>query len=361
MPRPALAAGSRLEPSLTAGLCPLGTVNGVVSGLAEAPKRESGRGMDAASAKPEDLDELPLDRLRDLDIETDLEGAAPYVASASGIARRGRHVYVIGDESNHLACFDLTDGAPGRLERVLEGDVPTDPAERAKRKSDLEALTVLPPGDGSPYGILFGVGSGSGDGRSRGFAWDLEADGDLVGAPREIDLSPAFDLLRDELGGLNIEGAAVLGSELLLIHRGNAEGDENAVARFPLERALDSLRGDQRIDVDEVSALRRYDLGELEGVRLCFSDATPLGDELVVFTASAEDEDGSIRGSVIGLLDPSGEIRRMRRIDRRWKVEGVHATVDTGVVDLLFVCDQDDPDTASPLLAASMPIERGLE
>ena len=108
------------------------------------------------------------------------------------------------------------------------------------------------------------------------------------------------------------------------------------------------MHGDLRIDVEEIASLRTYDLGELDGVELCFSDATPLGDGLVVFTASAEDDDGAIHGSVIGLIDPGGDVRRLRRIDRKWKVEGVHATTDTGVLDLLFVCDQDEPDTPSP-------------
>jgi hypothetical protein len=318
--------------------------------------------MDAASARPEDLEELPLDRLRDLDLE---EGSSPdapaHVASASGVARRGRNVYVIGDESNHLARFDLTDSAPGTLHRALSGDVPTDPEERSRRKADLEALTVLPPGGDSPYGILFGIGSGSGERRDRGFAWDLGPDGGLTGDPREVDLGPAYGLLREEIGDLNIEGAAVLGDELLLFHRGNDSKTRNAIARVGLGQAIESMRGDLRIDVDELVSLREYDLGELDGVDLCFSDATPLGDGRVVFTASAEDEEGSIHGSVVGLLDSEGEVRRLRRIDRRWKVEGVHATTDTGVLDLLFVCDQDDPDTPSPLLGASMPIQPGLE
>lgn len=318
--------------------------------------------METARARPEDLDELPLDRLRDLDLE---EGSGPgqpaHVASASGVARRGRNVYVIGDESNHLARFDLTDTAPGTLARALSGDVPTDPEERARRKADLEALTVLPPGHGSPYGVLLGIGSGSGEGRDRGFAWDLGPDGGLVGDPREVDLSPAYDLLRDTIGSLNIEGAAVRDEELLLFHRGNDEGTSNAVARIGLGEAIESTREDLRIDVDELIAIRAYDLGELDGVELCFSDATPLGDGRVVFTASAEDDDGRIHGSVIGMLDDDGEVRRLRRIDRKWKVEGVHATTDTGVLDLLLVCDQDDPDTPSPLLSASMPIAPGLE
>lgn len=318
--------------------------------------------MDTTSARPEDLDELPLDHLRDLDLEA---GSAPglpsHVASASGVARRGRNVYVIGDESNHLAVFDLTNTEPGRLVRALSGEVSTDPAERAKHKSDLEALTVLPPGDGSPYGVLFGVGSGSGPRRDRGFAWDLDADGSLKGEAREVDLGPAYELLRERIGDLNVEGAAVLEDELLLFHRGNDSEAGNAVARLSLTQALESMQGDLRIDIEELVSLRSYDLGELDGVELCFSDATPLGEGLVVFTASAEDSDGAILGSVVGLIAPDGDVRRLRRIDRKWKVEGVHATIDTGVLDLLFVCDQDDPETPSPLLGASMPIDPGLE
>lgn len=318
--------------------------------------------MDSHRAEPEDLDELPLDHLRDLTLEEPAAEAQPaHVASASGVARRGRSVYVIGDESNHLATFDLTSNEPGNLRRALSGDVSTNPEQRSKDKSDLEALTVLPPGEGSPYGILLGIGSGSGPKRDRGFAWDLEADGSLLGEPREVDLSPAYELLRDEICDLNVEGAAVLGEELLLFHRGNDSASGNAIARLSLPRAIESMRGDLRVDVEEIASLKAYELGELDGVQLCFSDATPLGDGHVVFTASAEDSDGAIHGSVIGLLAADGEVRRLRRIDRKWKVEGVHATADTGVLDLLFVCDQDDSDTPSPLLGASMPMERGLE
>lgn len=315
--------------------------------------------MDRRQASPEELPELVLDELRMLDLEEASHQSMPaHMASASGIARRGRWVYVIGDESFFLAAFDLTSEGPGRLHRALEGEVLVDPAERAKHKADLEALTVLPPATGSPHGTLLGVGSGSGEGRDRGFAWDLDTDGSLSGEPREIDLSPIFDLLREEIGDLNVEGAAVLGERLCLFHRGNRGELGNAVAELSLERALESMTGDLRFDRDELTGFGAYELGKLEGTDLCFSDATPLSDELIVFTASAEDdEDDEVRGSVVGTLGPGGEVHRLREIDRRWKVEGVHATIDTGVLDLLFVCDQDDPDVASPLLGASMPLE----
>jgi len=54
-------------------------------------------------------------------------------------------------------------------------------------------------------------------------------------------------------------------------------------------------------------------------------------------------------------------VQRLRTIDRRYKVEGVHATIDTGVMDFLFVCDQDDPEQPSPLLSAAMPVDGRLE
>ena len=102
------------------------------------------------------------------------------------------------------------------------------------------------------------------------------------------------------------------------------------IPELSLEQVMSSLRGDQALDVDELIEIRAYEIGEMGGARLCFSDATPLSDDLIVFTASAEvDEesaaDGEIRGSVVGTIDAAGSVQRLRTIDRRWKVEGVHA------------------------------------
>jgi len=35
--------------------------------------------------------------------------------------------------------------------------------------------------------------------------------------------------------------------------------------------------------------------------------------------------------------------------------------IDTGVLDFTFVCDQDDPDEAAPLLSAAMPVDGRFE
>jgi len=316
--------------------------------------------MEERVATPEDLPPLELSRLRDLDLLEPPDDEMPaHVASASGVVRRGDFVYVIGDDLLQVAVFGLAVGEPGILRQALGGDLPDDQKQRKKQKPDLEALTALPPVEGEPNGGLLGIGSGSNPSRDRGFFWSFAADGSLAGEPRSIDLHPVYEALRGQLGDrINIEGAAVFGNRLWLFHRANEGKAPNAVAEVELTDLSRTLAEDLVIDADELSSLRSYELGELEGVPACFSDATTLLDDLICFTASAEgEEDGDIRGSVVGTIDASGQVHRLRRIDPRWKVEGVHAAVDTGVIDFLFVCDQDDPATPSPLLSATMPIE----
>ncbi len=323
--------------------------------------------MDRKQAKPEDLPPLELRRLRDLDVcREDGDERPGFVASASAVVRRGDFTYVIGDDELDLAIFEVSSGEPGTMRQALAGEVPDDPDERRREKADLEALTAMPPFEGVPYGGLLGLGSGSKRSRDRGFFWELGADGSLQGDPVAIDLQPLYDTLRKEIEELNIEGAAVLGGRFALFHRGNAEGSENAVAELSLEQVLGSLRGDHDLDPEELERVAVYDLGDLDGCRLSFSDATALTDDLVVFTASAEGggssyDDGHIHGSVVGTIDSSGSITRLRTIDRKWKVEGVHASIDAGVIDFVFVCDQDDPEEPSPLLSATMPAAEGLE
>ena len=323
--------------------------------------------MDKHSATMEGLPPLELRHLRDLDLAAaPASGVAAHVASASGVVRRGDFVYVIGDDQLHLGVFRMSSPEPGDTVRVLEGDLPEDADSRKEAKPDLEALTVLPPFTGHAYGALLGLGSGSAPERDRGFVWPLNADGSLRDGVQPLDLSALFERLRGDIEALNVEGACVVGDRLWLMHRGNRGGTANVVVELSLDRVMESIRGDARIDPGELVALRSYDLGRLDGVELTFSDATPLAGDLLVFTASAEGEaadggDGTIRGSVIGTIDAGGDVKRLRTIDRRYKVEGVHASIDTGVMDLLFVCDQDDPSQPSPLLSAAMPVDGAFE
>jgi len=320
--------------------------------------------VERREATTEDLPPLELRALRELSLdEPSGEGRPAHLSAGSGIVRRGDFAYVIGDDEVFLAVFRLSAaGEPGKLVRALAGELPLDHGARKDAKPDLEALTVLPPFGGHPYGALLGLGSGSAPGRDRGFVWALDAHGELRGEAREVDLSPLYGLLSESIDHLNVEGAAVMGDRLWLLQRGGSEDHAaGIVAELDLGDVMESLQRDHRLDRHELAAVRAYDLGTLEGVPLTFSDATPVADELLVFTASAEGEDGAIRGSVVGTLATDGDVRRLRTIDRRYKVEGVHATIDTGVMDFLFVCDQDDPDSPSPLLSAAMPVDGALE
>ena len=79
-----------------------------------------------------------------------------------------------------------------------------------------------------------------------------------------------------------------MGDRLWLLHRGTSQEGSNLVAELSLERLMHSLRDDLCLDAGELENIRRYELGDIDGVELTFSDATPIADQLVVFTASAE-------------------------------------------------------------------------
>jgi len=320
--------------------------------------------MSEIKAPQEDLPPLELRRLRDLDLEEPpAEGQPPHIASASGVAKRGDFVYVVGDDLLQVGVFELAGGSPGAVRRVFEGELPADPDRLKDEKPDLEGLTSLPPVEGEPNGGLLGLGSGSSRARDRGFFWAFAPDGSLEGEPRTVDLRPVYDVMRERLeGDINIEGAAVVAGRLWLFHRANEGKAPNTVAEFDLGDLARTLREDLVVDPGELAAIREYGLGDLDDVELCFSDATTLTEDTVCFSASAEGpENGEIHGSVVGTIGADGKVRRLRTIDPRWKVEGVHATVDSGVVDFLFVCDQDSPDEPSPLLSATMPLDRELD
>src|SRR5688572_26829730 len=176
---------------------------GTACSVSEGMAGRFANAMERREGTMEDLPPLELTPLRTLDLdEPPAEGRPGHIASASGVVRRGDHVYVIGDDLLHLGVFRLSRPEPGKLVRVLSDQ---------EGKPDLEALTVLPPFERHPYGALFAIGSGSAPGRDRGAVWALAPDGSLKGEPRTIDLGPLYARLSREIDSLNVEGACVLG------------------------------------------------------------------------------------------------------------------------------------------------------
>ena len=88
--------------------------------------------MTEVEAPHEQLPPLELRRLRDLDLnEAPDKGQPAHIASASGVAKRGDFVYVVGDDLLQVGVFELAGGGAGVARRVFAGALPDSP-ERAQ-------------------------------------------------------------------------------------------------------------------------------------------------------------------------------------------------------------------------------------
>lgn len=284
-------------------------------------------------------------------------GRPAHVSAASGLVAVGPWLYVVADDALHLAVFPREGDAPGRSVRLFPGELPLEHKARKAAKPDLEALCLLAPFTGCPHGALLAVPSGSTAARQRGALLPLTPKGTLAGEVHEVDFTAVYAQLARELGPLNIEGAAVSGGRLRLLQRGNGAQGTDALVDLDHERLVRALEGDRKLGPEVVRTVRRWELGHVGGVRLTFTDASPLPDGRIVFTAAAEAtpdaySDGPVAGSVIGVLAPDGAPLFMDAVDAKVKLEGVSAHVERGQVHVLLVADADDASVPSPLLEA---------
>ncbi|ADO75857.1 DUF6929 family protein [Stigmatella aurantiaca] len=284
-------------------------------------------------------------------------GRAPHVAAASGLVAVGPWLYVVADDSLHLAVFPRHGAGLGRTVRLFPGELPPEPKARKAAKPDLEALCALEPFAGCPQGALLAVPSGSTAERHRGALLPLAADGTLSGEARPLDFTGLYGHLARQVGPLNIEGAAGVGGRLRLLQRGNGDLGVDALLDLDLERVLRALEAGQAPGADALRAVRRWELGRSGTVRLSFTDAAPLPDGRMVFTAAAEDSrdayaDGAVAGSAVGVMAPDGSPLFLNAVDAKVKLEGVSAWTEPGRIHLLLVADGDDPAAPAPLLEA---------
>lgn len=305
------------------------------------------------------------------------EDRPPHVRAASGLSAFLEHLAVIQDDANWLALIDAD-------QKVTAIPLPPSPngdrvfsRSRGNRcdKYDLEACITVA-SDSGPE--LLGFSSGSRAGRE----WvlrvrdageappDLNGDGGRALADRLnaefVDAVPFYRSMRENRdfsgAGLNIEGALTVGHDTIrLFQRGNAAPKDG----FPAIDATAELSwtdlcrhlADRHASPPPLRNIRTYDLGELDGVRLTFSDAEYLGDERVLFSASAEDRDtGEIKGSVLGLIGADGSASWTELVDENGrpfggKIEGL--TLDLHDPRTIhFVIDDDDEDAASRIFDA---------
>ncbi len=276
---------------------------------------------------------VPLRKLCDLD-----------VSAASGLVAAGGRIYVVADDDLALHVYGRDGVAEGKLP-LFPGELPDEHAQRKVEKPDLEALFVLGPE------LLCALGSGSRPNRNVGVIIPLL----VPDAVERVDLGGLYEAMARQVRRLSVEGAALSGDVLRLLHRGR----DGMVFDIDVEGFLAAAAGARPFDGGLIRAARRADLGAIGGVPLGFTDASPLPDGRIVFSAAAEETDdpyldARVAGCAIGILDADGRVDAVEAIDPPAKVEGIHAQPAAGdAIDLLLVCDADDPKIRSPLLSAT--------
>jgi hypothetical protein len=309
---------------------------------------------------------LAVKELRELTLSRATKAAQPlHVSAASGLVRIGQRLYVVADDENMLAVFDLGNDEPGRVVQLFGGELPLSYSERKAVKSDLEALTRLPAFDNHPCGALLAVGSGSRRNRMQAALLRLDAAGAVDAAARRIDLTELLVPLQQRFVELNIEGAFITGGELCLLQRGNTRSPVNACIRFELDPFLRWIGNAG--PVPETVCVTQHDLGSIDGVPLCFTDGVALRDGRWLFSAAAEDTadsyaDGRCLGSAVGVVDENGTLQRVERLAALCKVEGVALAhelgddADDSRLPLLLVSDADDRRIAARLLSVTLSL-----
>lgn len=217
---------------------------------------------------------------------------------------------------------------------------------------------ALPAFEAHPFGALLAVGSGSKPNRQRAALMRLDEKGALDGSARHVDLGPLYETLRNRFPDLNIEGLFVADGDLCLLQRGNRASGVNACVRFAwqeIERWIRNIG-----PAPTARSVSVFELGEIDGVPLSFTDAAGLPTGAWVFCAAAEDTsdsyaDGRCAGSAIGVVSIEGELVFLERIDLPCKAEGVAVMADGETLELLLVTDADDRRTPAQLLSVTLP------
>jgi hypothetical protein len=284
------------------------------------------------------------------------ESRSPFISAASGLVEVNNLLYVVADDEHHLGIFSADHVGAGELVRLFDGTLPDKFKKRKLLKPDLETLLLLPTFAGYPHGALLAMGSGSKPNRDTGALLGLDALGNVNSAPRLVDLSLLYDAIRGEVEELNIEGAVIAGGQFMLLQRGN-KGSVNALIACELNSFIDDLAANNVPRFRASPVVRAVELGDIDGVPLCFTDAAALPDGNVLFTAVAENtgnsfDDGSCAGSAIGIVDANGKAKTIERLDQPYKIEGVAARMHADGINLLLVTDADDASKAAWLLSA---------
>ena len=306
-----------------------------------------------------------------------------HVRAGSGAVWVGSRLVVVQDDANFLALVDPTDGTAVALPlpAAADGRRQFDDTRGNKAdKLDVEAVVAVPLHGDDPIVLAFGSGSTSRRESVvtlRGIGAAGTADGTVVVV---LPLPQFYAALRAALpfagSELNVEAVVYLGpasgGHLRLFNRGNGAGRDGLT---PVDATCDVswpalatyLATPSAAEPPEPCDIVQYDLGDIGGLPLTFTDATLILGEAesdrrrLVYTAAAEaspdaTRDGPVAGCAIGVIaeGPDG-------IQARWallegeaggpfggKVEGI--ALDPGDPTCAWVVvDRDAPGQPTDL------------
>ncbi len=281
--------------------------------------------------------------------------AQPHLSAASGMWIVADTLYIVADDELVLGVFSILDTQPGHILTIIPGQLPQDAKQRKAAKPDFESLTCLPACSAYPYGALLALGSGSTEQRKRGMLWPFNSAQELAGSPQLFNLQALYQPLEEVFADLNIEGVVIQGDCLKLWQRANNQQRENAVIEYDLQDLYAVIHAQSdRLNL-QPQRIDYYDLGEVAGVPLTFTDAFALQDGACVFTAAAENTDnsyldGECVGAAIGLIDAQRQLRWLRPVLPVYKLEGISAQQVGNQLQIYLVSDADNPDIPAQLL-----------
>lgn len=287
--------------------------------------------------------------------QPDREG---HLSAASGLVKAGNWLYVVADDELHLGKFPLDGNELGNLHRCFDGELPLEKEERKAKKPDIEALIHIPQFNNSSQSVLLALSSGSKKNRFRSALIKLDVSGDISDPVKIIDLSNFYEFLKNEIGKVNIEGAAIVENNIFLFQRGNKKNKLNASIRIALDDFYRVLLETQTFYEPRIH-ITPYDLGEVDNVPFCFTDAAALPNGNIIFTASAENTsdsylDGMCMGSVIGVINNQGQLSFLEPVDKIVKLEGISVNKIDTQLEVLLVCDADDVTNPAKLYSAHL-------
>lgn len=219
------------------------------------------------------------------------------ISSASGLAFDGNKIWIAGDDAAYVIKSSL-DGS--EFTRIKLYENATEQRLRKPVKHDLEAC-VLCEVLGEPHLFLFGSGSLS-PYRDTLFVLNIKNTNLCL----KRSMAQLYDAIRKKAAlkknELNLEGAALVGDQLVLFNRG-----KNFIVLMRWKKFVLYAMNELMNDVPAFTIIN-IELPVVNGFRIGFSGACALNENELLFTATLEEtsdsiNDGPVKGSYIGLLN----------------------------------------------------------